>query len=98
MSTTRRSLIRSTLQRLRRLWERRDRGRREVRRLIGTHFEWLEPRAMMTGNPGFTTIGPQNVLGGAPTWLGLTGTDPNGGPLTYTVSKGADVFPLGRKP
>ena len=64
----------------------RENGRREVRRMIGTHFEYLEPRAMMTGNPGFTSIGNQTVLGSAPTWLALTGTAPNGGTLTYTVS------------
>jgi len=86
MSTNRRSLVRSTLERIRGLFERRQQSRREMRRLIGTHFEYLEPRAMMTGTPTFTLIGDQTVLGGAPTWLGLTGTAPNGGTLTYTVS------------
>src|SRR4051812_11317656 len=86
MSTNRRSLVRSTLERIRGLFERRQQSRREMRRLIGTHFEYLEPRAMMTGEPTFALIGNQTVLGGAPTWLGLTGTAPNGGTLTYTVS------------
>src|SRR5437868_3266726 len=86
MSTNRRSLVRSTLERIRGLFERRQKSRREMRRLIGTHFEYLEPRAMMTGNPTFTLIGNQTVLGGAPTWLALTGAAPNGGTLTYTVS------------
>ncbi|HEY2411242.1 MAG TPA: tandem-95 repeat protein [Pirellulaceae bacterium] len=36
--------------------------------------------------PSFDTISSQNVLGGAPSWLGINGIDPNGGPLTYTVS------------
>ena len=37
-------------------------------------------------SPSFDTISSQNVLGGAPTWLGINGFDPTGGPLTYTVS------------
>src|ERR1044071_3974187 len=86
MSKNRRSILRSTLQRVRGLFERREESRREMRRMIGTHFEYLEPRAMMTGNPTFSLSGNQSVLGGAPTWLALTGTAPNGGTLTYTVS------------
>jgi VCBS repeat-containing protein len=86
MSKNRRSILRSTLQRIRGLFERREQSRREMRRLIGTHFEWLEPRAMMT-LPSFTALPTTpTVLGGAPTWFGLTGTAPNGGALTYTVS------------
>jgi VCBS repeat-containing protein len=36
-------------------------------------------------SPSFDTISSQTVLGGAPTWLGINGIDPTGGPLTYTV-------------
>lgn len=42
-----------------------------------------------TGNanrPSFDPIPTQTLLGGAPLWLALDGIDPNGGPLTYTVS------------
>src|SRR6478672_1412436 len=87
MSKNRRSILRSTLQRIRGLFERREQSRREMRRMIGTHFEWLEPRAMMTGTPSFTALPTApTVLGGAPSWFGLTGAAPNGGTLTYTVS------------
>jgi VCBS repeat-containing protein len=36
-------------------------------------------------SPSFDTISSQTVLGGAPSWLGINGIDPTGGPLTYTV-------------
>src|SRR6478672_9740489 len=47
MSKSRRSLIRSSLQSLRQLWQRRDEGRREMRRCLGSTFEQLEPRLAM---------------------------------------------------
>ena len=48
MSKSRRSLVRSTLFNLRKLWQRREEGRKEVRRsLLGTTFEHLEPRLAM---------------------------------------------------
>src|SRR5258705_7797148 len=48
MSKSSRSLVRSTLQRLRQLWKRRDDGRREMRRCLGSTFELLEPRLALT--------------------------------------------------
>src|SRR5436309_15404263 len=48
MSHPCRSLIRSSLEHLRRLWQRRDSGRREIRRRLGTTFEMLEPRLALT--------------------------------------------------
>src|SRR6478736_3181685 len=48
MSNSRRSLIRSSLERLRQLWHRRETVRREMRRQLGTTFEMLEPRLAMT--------------------------------------------------
>ena len=48
MSKPRRSLIRSSLQRIRQLWYRRESGRREMRRSLGSTFEQLEPRMVMT--------------------------------------------------
>ena len=48
MSKPRRSLIRSSLERLRQLWLRRETGRREMRRQLGQTFEALEPRLNMT--------------------------------------------------
>src|SRR4051812_34711740 len=86
MSHTRRSLIRSSLSSLRRLWQLRRKGKQEMRRKLGTHFEQLESRALLTGSPSFQAIADQTVLGGAPTWLGIDGTDTISGPLTYTVS------------
>jgi large repetitive protein len=41
--------------------------------------------AQATDSPSFQPIANQTVLGGAPTWLGIDGFDPTGGPLTYTV-------------
>jgi cyclophilin family peptidyl-prolyl cis-trans isomerase len=47
----------------------------------------LEPRLALDGAaPSFPPISDQTVLGGAPSWLGIDGTDADGGPLTYTVS------------
>src|SRR5437762_119200 len=48
MSKSRRSVVRSTLHRLRQLWQRRNETRREVRRCLGSTFEMLEPRLTMT--------------------------------------------------
>lgn len=45
-----------------------------------------EKSTQAVDSPSFDTIGSQTVLGGAPSWLGLNGFDPTGGPLTYTVS------------
>jgi cyclophilin family peptidyl-prolyl cis-trans isomerase len=39
-----------------------------------------------TDFPTFEPIANQTVLLGAPLWLGIDGFDPNGGPLTYSVS------------
>ena len=36
--------------------------------------------------PSFQTIATQNVLGGTPSFLGIDGFDPTGGPLTYSVT------------
>ncbi len=41
--------------------------------------------AAAADSPAFQPIANQTVLGGAPTWLGIDGFDPTGGPLTYTV-------------
>lgn len=41
---------------------------------------------MLDGSPSFAAIADQTVLGGAPTWLGIAGSDSVSGPLTYTVS------------
>src|SRR6476469_7670639 len=52
MSNPRRSLIRSSLQRIRQLWHRRETARqetrKEMRRCLGSTFELLEPRMVMT--------------------------------------------------
>src|SRR4051812_20235595 len=52
MSNPRRSLIRSSLQRIRQLWHRRETARqetrKEMRRCLGSTFEMLEPRMVMT--------------------------------------------------
>src|SRR5437763_8786238 len=85
-SLTRSSLIRSPLAHVRRLWQLRHQGRREMRRVLGTHFELLESRSLLTGSPSFQTIADQTVLGGAPTWLGIDGTDTISGALNYSVS------------
>jgi VCBS repeat-containing protein len=45
-----------------------------------------EKNTQAVDSPSFDTISSQTVLGGAPSWLGLNGFDPTGGPLTYTVS------------
>jgi large repetitive protein len=45
----------------------------------------LDKIAQAVNGPSFQPIGNQTVLGGAPTWLGIDGFDPNGGVLTYTV-------------
>jgi cyclophilin family peptidyl-prolyl cis-trans isomerase len=39
-----------------------------------------------TAFPSFEPIPDQALLGGAPLWLGIDGLDPNGGPITYSVS------------
>ncbi len=49
-------------------------------------FLVYEKNTQVVDSPSFDTISSQNVLGGAPSWLGLNGFDPTGGPLTYTVS------------
>jgi cyclophilin family peptidyl-prolyl cis-trans isomerase len=49
-------------------------------------LEALEPRLALDGSgPSFPVIANQAVLGGAPLWLGIDGSDPDGGPLTYSV-------------
>ncbi len=66
MSHPRRSLIRSSLEHLRRLWHRRDSGRREMRRQLGTTFEMLEPRLAMTiSAPLPPVFDPNNLNNGA---------------------------------
>jgi len=88
MSKSRRSIIRSSLQRLRQLWQRRDEGRREMRRCLGSSFELLEPRLALTisaplppvfGQTGAhihpilsITLNGQQVV--IPAGIGLTGT------------------------
>jgi cyclophilin family peptidyl-prolyl cis-trans isomerase len=50
-------------------------------------LESLELRLALDGAaPSFLNIGDQAVAGGAPLWLGIDGSDPDGGPLTYTIS------------
>jgi len=52
-------------------------------------FEPLESRLALAASVlSFPFIPNQIVLGGAPIWLGIdaTDTDPNGGPLTYSVT------------
>ena len=39
-----------------------------------------------TDFPSFEPIANQNLPAGAPLWLALDGIDPNGGPITYSVS------------
>lgn len=39
-----------------------------------------------TNKPSFDPLANQTLLVGAPLWLALDGIDPNGGPLTYSVS------------
>lgn len=46
----------------------------------------LDKITQEANGPSFQPIPNQTVLGGAPTWLGIDGFDPSGGPLTYTVS------------
>src|SRR6188474_1666524 len=48
MSKSRRSLVRSALSKIRSFWQRREEGRREMRRCLGSTFEMLEPRLAMT--------------------------------------------------
>src|SRR5262245_51981710 len=48
MSHSRRSLVRSTLKKIRQLWQRREETRRDVRRCLGSTFEMLEPRYALT--------------------------------------------------
>ena len=60
-------------------------------RLTGTQtLEALAEAAgvpIPTGSaPTMATIGNQNVLGGAPTWVPLDGYDPNGNTITYSVT------------
>ncbi|HEY2413563.1 MAG TPA: hypothetical protein VGI40_15040, partial [Pirellulaceae bacterium] len=83
MARSRSSYLRSSFQRFAQLFRRRQaaRGSSSGRRSnpfsrprrLGTAFEPLEPRAMLDGSPTFATIADQTVLGGAPTWLGITG-------------------------
>src|SRR3954470_9312681 len=66
MSHPRRSLIRSSLEHLRRLWQRRDSGRREMRRQLGSTFEMLEPRLAMTISAALPPVfDPNNLSNGA---------------------------------
>jgi VCBS repeat-containing protein len=97
MARSRSSYIGSSLQRFAKLFRRRQAARGSSSALrsspfarprrLGTAFEPLEPRAMLDGSPSFAAIADQTVLGGAPTWLGITGTPgASGDPLTYSVS------------
>jgi cyclophilin family peptidyl-prolyl cis-trans isomerase len=65
-------------------------GRIRAHRFRRIRLELLEPRLTLSAADvlSFPHIVDQVVLGGAPTWLGIdaTDTDPNGGPLTYSVS------------
>jgi VCBS repeat-containing protein len=91
MARSRSSFIRSSLQHLSGILGRRKKKPRRSslfapKRRYRAGFEWLESRAMLDGSPSFATIADQTVLGGAPTWLGISGSNSGGGPLIYTVS------------
>lgn len=52
-------------------------------------LESLEPRLALAtdlADPFFVPIQDQEVLGGAPLWLGIDGLGADGGPLNYTVA------------
>jgi VCBS repeat-containing protein len=95
MSTARRSLVRSTLQNLRKLLSRREKARREMRRTLGQHFEELEPRLALTISsplPGATDhihpvlhimLDGQEVV--IPAGVGITSTA-NSNPHTHDFS------------
>lgn len=96
MVRQRSSLLSASFQYFSRLWRRRPASRRpaRLRNLRGFRhlsysnitFEPLESRIVLDGSPSFATVADQTVLGGAPTWIGLTGADASSGPLTYSVS------------
>jgi VCBS repeat-containing protein len=93
MARSRSSYVRSSFEYFAQLFRRRRRASRQRGassfsrpRRLGTAFEPLELRAMLDGSPSFGTIADQAVLGGAPTWLGITGAGTSGNALTYSVS------------
>ena len=68
-------------------WQRRksnsSQHKRSRRRIA---FEPLKSLPALAADPAFVNIDNQSVLGGAPLWLGIDGSDLDGGELTYTVS------------
>src|SRR4051812_17797158 len=95
MARSRSSYSLTTFQRFLKLFSRRQTARRLAGgrwsgpfarpRRLGTAFEPLESRAMLDGSPSFAAIADQTVLGGAPTWLGISGAGTSDA-LTYSVS------------